>query len=192
MGHRMHHCGCRGRPPDPKKLIGALKPPASRKPIPKRDTGRRFRSDTQCERPARRPSRAWFGRRGGALPTCVWTTAFPRLRHSRRALATRAARAAAAGGSDLPKLDATPGCALGQLWRDWSVAEAVASRAGAGTLAVRPVRASRGPTWRRPLPARGGIWPAASRARLGFRHAGHAGLGCWPRQPCRGRSWAVW
>jgi hypothetical protein len=29
---------------------------------PKRDTGRHFRSDTQCERLARRPSRAWFGR----------------------------------------------------------------------------------------------------------------------------------
>ena len=33
---------------------------------PKRDTGRRFRSDTQCERPARRPSPAWFGRNTGA------------------------------------------------------------------------------------------------------------------------------
>src|SRR5436305_1391722 len=32
----------------------------------KRDTGRRFRSDAQCERPARRPSRAWFGRRAVA------------------------------------------------------------------------------------------------------------------------------
>jgi hypothetical protein len=57
----------------PDRVFAALTDPDAlaepRLGIPTRDTGRRFRSDTQCERPARRPSRAWFGRRGAAWPT---------------------------------------------------------------------------------------------------------------------------
>jgi hypothetical protein len=50
----------------PDRVFAALTDPdalaRARLARPKRDTGRHFRSDTQCERLARRPSRAWFGR----------------------------------------------------------------------------------------------------------------------------------
>jgi hypothetical protein len=60
--------------------------------IPKRDTGRRFRSDPQCERPARRPSRAWFGRGASTEVLAGQTPAFAIGKRKYRPSAGRSAR----------------------------------------------------------------------------------------------------